>query len=172
MGDVRLAFTKWGGLPHWELDTVRLGSDEHGEWVGAPAGVLMSRPGVQHVPDYPQVTLLPRDGAFAATFYPPGFDTPEVYVDIATPPVWDTDEVRLVDLDLDVIRGWTGRVFIDDEDEFAQHRISLGYPDELVALARDSCDAVAAAVRAGRAPYDGVVGPRWLEALERVMMER
>ena len=32
--------------------------------------------------------------------------------------------VTAVDLDLDVVRGWTGRVWVDDEDEFAAHRYS------------------------------------------------
>ena len=44
---------------------------------------------------------------------------------------------------------------MDDEDEFAEHTVSLGYPDDVVAAARRSADAVLAAVRAGAAPYDG-----------------
>ncbi|WP_180935649.1 DUF402 domain-containing protein [Nocardioides ungokensis] len=36
--------------------------------------------------------------------------------------------LRAVDLDLDVVRGRTGRVWIDDEDEFAEHRVRFGYP--------------------------------------------
>ena len=46
----------------------------------------------------------------------------DVYVDITTVPVWldgPTRAVTAVDLDLDVVRGWTGRVWVDDEDEFA-----------------------------------------------------
>ena len=53
-----------------------------------------------------------------------------VYVDITTPPVWDGTVLRAVDLDLDVVRGNTGRVWVDDEDEFADHRVRFGYPDE------------------------------------------
>ena len=52
---------------------------------------------------------------------------------MATPAVWHGEDlVRAVDLDLDVIRGTTGRVWVDDEDEFAEHRVSLGYPDEVI----------------------------------------
>ena len=63
--------------------------------------------------------------------------------------------LRAVDLDLDVVRGNTGRVWVDDEDEFADHRVRFGYPDEIAAAAMASCDRVHAAVVAGTAPYDG-----------------
>ena len=47
---------------------------------------------------------------------------------MATPPYWDGDVLRSVDLDLDVIQGLSGRVWVDDEDEFADHRVRWGYP--------------------------------------------
>ena len=40
------------------------------------------------------------------------------------------------DLDLDVIRTGDGTVFVDDEDEFAEHRVSLAYPERWVDQAR------------------------------------
>ena len=70
-----------------------------------------------------------------------------MYVDITTVPVWARRRtVTAVDLDLDVVRGWTGRVWVDDEDEFADAPgratayppIWSGWPS--------SCDAVRAAV--------------------------
>ena len=63
--------------------------------------------------------------------------------------------LRAVDLDLDVVRGVTGRVWIDDEDEFAEHRVRFGYPEEVVTHAMRTCDLVAAAARASHPPYDG-----------------
>ena len=60
--------------------------------------------------------------------------------------------MRAVDLDLDVIRGTTGRVWVDDEDEFAEHRVSLGYPDEVIEQAITSCQSVLAAVEDGGGP--------------------
>ena len=155
---VRIAMTKWGGTPHWELDAVYLGSDAHGDWVGAPAGTLNARPGARFVSEVDSVSLVPpSDGRLAthiATFHQPGIWC-DVYVDITTPAVWADHALRAVDLDLDVIRGNTGRVWVDDEDEFAEHRVSLGYPDELARAAMASCDRVHADVAAGRAPYDG-----------------
>ena len=67
--------------------------------------------------------------------------------------------LRAVDLDLDVIRlpdplppvesaPWDvppagpGEVFVDDEDEFAEHQVLYGYPADVVAAAQASCDAL------------------------------
>ncbi len=151
--------TKWGERPHWEFDAVLLGSDEHGDWLGVPAGTPMARPGADYVAPVDQVCLVPVAGPDAgrgwlATFHAPGAPF-GVYVDMVTPPVWDGVVLHAVDLDLDVIRGATGRVWVDDEDEFADHRVRYGYPAEVTRLAMDSCDRVQAALGAGRAPYDG-----------------
>jgi protein associated with RNAse G/E len=76
-----------------------------------------------------------------------------------------------VDLDLDVVKGRTGRVWVDDEDEFADHRIRYGYPDDLVRLAVASCEAVRLAVESAAAPYDGRVSAYWLGELQAAMMK-
>ena len=165
---MRVIARKWPDHPHWEFDALRLGEDAHGVWVGAPAGTSMRRPGAGFVTDQAQVSLVPRDAGFVATFYAPGGSSPcEVYVDITTVPQWSGGSVRTVsavDLDLDVIRGWTGRVWVDDEDEFAANRLLLAYPGDVVRLAATSCEAVHAAVRAGWPPYDGSA-LAWLTAL-------
>ena len=56
-------------------------------------------------------------------------------------------------------------MFVDDGDEFAQHRVEFGYPPEVVTAVEDSCRAVLDAVRAGTAPFDGPTARRWLGAL-------
>lgn len=43
---VAMVFSKWGGRPHWRYDAVLLGSDDHGTWLGVPAGTRLTRPGV------------------------------------------------------------------------------------------------------------------------------
>jgi hypothetical protein len=156
--------TKWGHRPHWEFDAVFLGSDQHGDWLGIVAGTTMVRPGATYVAPTDQVGLVPPPGPEAergwlVTFHAEGGPV-RVYVDITTPPVWDRAVVRAVDLDLDVIRGADrsgrgGRVWVDDEDEFADHRVRYAYPDDVVRAAMQSCDRVHADVAAGRAPYDG-----------------
>lgn len=170
---VRVAFTKWGGRPHWEYDARLLGTDEHGTWLGARAGTRLRRPGVAI--DAPQhfVTLVPDAGGHVATFYDElrdqvtedGWGMVEVYVDITTPPVWDGSTVRAVDLDLDVVRSRVGRTWVDDEDEFAEHRHRYGYPDDVVRAASASCDAVLSAVAARSGPYDGRCALAWISRL-------
>jgi hypothetical protein len=172
MERVRLAFTKWRAHPHWEYDAVRLGSDEHGTWLGVPAGTRVSRPGVAFRSQVGSVVLVPDGRPYVASFYEPGFAT-HTYVDITTRPHWQdrpTAEggslaVTAVDLDLDVLRGPTGRVWVDDEDEFATHRVQLGYPEDLVELALDSCEHVLRAVEGGMPPFDPATATRWLERL-------
>jgi uncharacterized protein len=167
--DVRCALGKWGGRPHWEFDAVLLGSDEHGDWLGIEAGTVMVRPGAEYVAPVAQVGLSPAPGpdevrGWLATFHARGGQV-QVYVDMTTPPVWHGSTLTAVDLDLDVVRGNTGRVWVDDEDEFADHRVRFGYPDDVVRLAMVSCDRVRAAMLADAAPYDGVTHLPWLERL-------
>ena len=92
---VRMVFRKWGERPHWEYDARLLGSDVHGDWVGAPPGTQLARPGAEFVADSGFVTLVPRDEPFVATFYDPHHEGPadpvELYVDITTVPRWSGD---------------------------------------------------------------------------------
>jgi hypothetical protein len=168
---VRMVFRKWGDRPHWEFDALVLGSDAHGDWFGAPAGTHLARPGAAFVAESAFVTLIPRDEPFVATFYDRHHEGPadpvELYVDITTVPEWsETDAVvTAVDLDLDVVRGRSGRVWVDDEDEFADHRVRYDYPADVVALATASLDRVHAAVRSGTGAFDPAVGRSWLTRL-------
>jgi protein associated with RNAse G/E len=78
-------------------------------------------------------------------------------------PEW---EVTMVDLDLDVVLTRDGHLFVDDEDEFAEHQVALGYPPEIVTLAELWRDRVLAAVAAGDEPF-GSVGHDWLRRAAR-----
>lgn len=156
--------TKWGGSRHWEIPATYLGSDEYGDWLGIPAGTLMSRPGMEAVAATAQVGLVPGPGSdvergWLATFHDVGGPV-RVYVDMTTPPVWDGTTVRAVDLDLDVIEEPDGQVWVDDEDEFAEHRVELGYPDEVVTLATASRDRIRQLMEDRAAPFDGAAR-RW-----------
>ena len=60
-----------------------------------------------------------------------------------------------------------GEIYVDDEDEFAEHQVAFGYPADVVASAQASCSELVAAVRAGLPPYDGA-HRRWLAELSRL----
>jgi uncharacterized protein len=167
LGDpVRIEMEKWGSQRHWHIPGQWLGSDDQGDWIGIPAGTRMVRPGRDVRSQHDQVGLVPGGGDEVARASLPTFHRAPshvwVYVDMTTVPVWDGPVLRAVDLDLDVVRGRDGGVVIDDEDEFAEHRVTLGYPAEVASGAEQSCAAVRAAMTAGRAPYDGAHRP-WLD---------
>lgn len=164
---VQVRYTKWGGRPHWSVDGTYLGADEHGHWLGAGPGTVLSRPGVRAVIDRHFVGLFPYDGWYTPTFYEPTDPVrdPELYVDISTVPEWrrtaDGLVVTMADLDLDVIRHWDGTVVIDDADEFADHQVAYAYPAGVVGAAEAACAAVAAAARSHAGAFGGVAG-QWL----------
>jgi hypothetical protein len=163
---VRIVMTKWGDRPHWEFDGVLLGSDEHGDWIGIPAGSYMARPGMELHSEWDQVGLVPAPGLDAergwlATFHAEG-NPVRTYVDMTTPPHWDGPVVRAVDLDLDVVRTNDERgTYVDDEDEFAEHQQLYGYPPEIVELALRSSAWVHDAVVDEQPPFDGAAAA-WL----------
>jgi hypothetical protein len=166
---VLVRMTKWGERPHWAFESVFLGRDEHGTWLGFPRGTYMSRPGAVFVSPTDLLGLVPADDApeadrwWLATIHKP--DGPlAVYVDVTAPPTWSGYTVHAVDLDLDVVREHDGRVWVDDEDEFAEHQELFGYPPEVVAAARGSCDRLVALLSSGHPPYDGTPG-RWFDLL-------
>lgn len=167
---VRVLTRKWPDNPHWEFDAVRLGVDAHGHWVGVPKGTWLSKPDKGFTAWADHVVLLPHDGWWVATIYGTDQDRPvDFYVDMATP--WsfseDESEIRCVDLDLDVIRDTNGRVWIDDEDEFAAHQVAFGYPADVIAAAKASCEEVYESMSAREAPFDGVAA-RWIEKLKQL----
>jgi uncharacterized protein len=159
---VRVQFTKWGGGRHWGIDVLWLGEDEHGRWLGWPAGTVWSRPGADFSAQGLQVGLFPRDRGFAAAFYEAvAAYAFRVYVDVATPPVWGQGVVTSVDLDLDVVQTFEGEVAVVDQDEFAQHQVELGYPPELVAEAQAECERVREELAAGAPHFAEPLAAHW-----------
>jgi hypothetical protein len=161
---------KWGDRPHWEFDCLYLGEDEHGTWLGFPRGTHMTRPGAKYVSPTVQLGLVPptswpdSERGWLVTFHGEGGPL-SVYVDVVAPPTWSGSAVTAVDLDLDVVRELDGRVWVDDEEEFAEHQVSLGYPPDLIAAARASCDRLVRLVGAGHPPYDDDTTRPWFERL-------
>ncbi len=183
--EIVFQWRKWDGSPHWRHECVYLGEDEWGDWVGQPAGWGSERPGRTFTAHAPNVTLVPPSGDFALTVnrgHPEGM---RIYIDLA----WDLRPVpgstsaggadpsgseagmpvlfTGIDMDLDVVRveGERG-TWIDDEDEWEEHRLRYGYPAavqrHLVALAAD----LEQRVRAQLPPFDDATADAWLDRLE------
>jgi uncharacterized protein len=165
---VRVEMTKWGDRPHWEMDAVYLGADAAGDWIGFRVGTVMARPGMSITTTNEQVGLVPAAGtavgrAWLATFHGPG-GIVWTYVDMTSVPEWSGRTVRAVDLDLDVVEGLDGEVFVDDQDEFDENRVEYSYPRELVDLAVSTRDLVLTAVRDKHPPFDGSAAP-WFDVM-------
>jgi uncharacterized protein len=152
----RVVYTKYDGSLHWNhADVLRLGEDEHGVWLGCPAGAQARRgyePPVTHREAY--VMLFPRAAWWTAVFNAAPNKT-EIYCDITTVPDWQDALVTMVDLDLDVIRRRDGTIFLDDEDEFTEHQTRYGYSPEVITEARQSAGWLLEAIGTGAQPFGG-----------------
>jgi hypothetical protein len=162
---VLVDYRKWGGAEHWAFEMERLGSDEHGVWLGSRPGARALRGPREAEFNHHFVMCVPSGQWWTAIFNDDGRRT-SIYVDVTTEPVWDGDVVTMIDLDLDVIRlSEDGSVTVEDEDEFDEHQVSLGYTPDVVARARATADALVAALTAEEEPF-GSAGWAWLERLK------
>ncbi len=152
---------KWPNRLHWQFTMTRLGEDEHGTWLTVPAGSVAQRGhDAPRVLEDGFVSLVPAGAWWQAEFYRT-HPRLEVYVNIGTPCEWHHSRVRQVDLDLDVVRAWDGSVDTLDEDEFADHQVRFGYPQELVDRARRTAAEVTALLERRVEPF-GDAAQRWL----------
>ncbi len=164
---VRAVFTKFDGSPHWEYDLVVLGVDEYGVWIGGAPGGYIARPGMEFTSDAHWVTLYPHDDFWVATINDHGGTfSSRIYIDVTSKATWwhrpdGILSVNNIDLDLDVIRRFTGEVFIDDEDEFDEHRVAMNYPADVVEDARRTTAWLYDRLRAEAEPFDQVAA-RWM----------
>lgn len=174
-GDLVIARAwKYDGGAHWVVPGRYLGADAHGHWVIQPAGSLVSRPGAAFAAESDAVCLFPHSGDWVATCYddthPGDF---RLYIDVSCnlgwrplkPAGW---EFNSIDMDLDVVRSTTRGIYLDDEDEFADHAVRFGYPGPLVLRMRAAADDLLAGVRAGAAPFDSTADG-WLERGRRLI---
>lgn len=152
---------KWNGKAHWVVPGRYLGEDRHGWWIFQGTNEFCSRPGAAFYTESDAVLLVPRTGDWVATFYDGANpNRVRVYVDLAVAHEW-TDirpavtEFHVIDMDLDVIRTSDRGVFIDDQDEFAEHRLAMNYPARLVESIEAAAEQLYQAVKAQQAPFDG-----------------
>jgi protein associated with RNAse G/E len=146
MRNVRVVYRKFDEKLHWHQWMQYLGEDQYGLWLGAPAGSVSQRGDEPEIVQASaHVQLLPTGRWFTAIFNDEPRST-EIYCDITTPVEFADDVVTMIDLDLDVIRKRDGTIYVDDEDEFAEHQVKYGYPADVIATAQQTCDWLVTAV--------------------------
>ncbi|MFZ5815298.1 MAG: DUF402 domain-containing protein [Bacillota bacterium] len=77
------------------------------------------------------------------------------YCNITTPATLEEDRLTSVDLDLDLVVEADHSWWIEDEEEFEEHRTAWGYPPELVAMAREGLNELIRLVESRSFPFDG-----------------
>lgn len=162
---VTVQYLKYGNAPHWRHEAIWLGRDEHGTWLGAPAGSIVQRgtePAIQWPAPY--VQLIPDSGWFTLIGNP-AESRYMLYIDIIAGRRWtEPDRVEMIDVDLDIVRDADGAVHVLDEDEFAEHQRKLGYPQWLVDRARATAAEIVVATELGQEPF-GNLYQTWLGRL-------
>ena len=165
---VTFRWRKWDGAPHWVHESVYLGSDEFGDWIGQRVGWRSARPGRDMVAESPNVTLVPAAGTYACTINAAPSRI-RIYIDLAWDVRWsatDADVVEGIDMDLDVVRALDERgLFIDDRDEWEEHLAQYGYPADVIARLEALALDLERRVGAYEPPFDDATADRWLSRL-------
>ena len=159
---MELASEKWGGHPHYRGHNVHLGDDEHGTWLWGVTGRTIYRGDEPLWATQHAALTLVSPGRWWAPSWWVGHPDLEVYVNINTPAEWHGDRIVSVDLDLDVVRFLDGRVEIVDRDEFEEHQVRYGYPDDLIAQAEAATAEAYDLLTRNVAPFDGVAAAGWI----------
>ena len=171
---VQFRWRKWDGGEHWVHDCVYLGSDRWGDWFGQRAGWRSTRPERDYLVGADNVTLMPPSGDYALTVNVAPPATYRVYIDLGWDLRWAERDERFggaleptgIDMDLDVVHAVDGRgIWIDDRDEWDEHRVSYGYPLDIVAKLEALAVDLEERVRRGAAPFDDATPDAWLERL-------
>ena len=164
---LQFRWRKWDGSVHWVHECVYLGSDEWGDWFGQLAGWRSHRPGRDFLAEAPNVTLLPPGGDHVVTLNQAPPASYWVYIDLSWDARWEGEEPTGIDMDLDVVRALDERgVFIDDRDEWDEHRVAYGYPREVVERLEALAVDLERRVSAREAPFDRATADKWLTRLE------
>jgi len=163
---VSFRWRKWDGSRHWEHECVYLGEDQWGHWLGQRVGWRSFRPGRDMLLTSASVALMPAGRTdYVLTVNAPPQRT-RIYIDVAWDVRWIDGEPTAIDMDLDVVRRVDGTVFIDDEDEWAEHRVKYAYPDDVAAALEGTAADLKERVAAHEAPFDDAVPDYWLGVLE------
>lgn len=158
---VSLERRKWPDAPHYRHRGTVLGEDEHGVWIAVHPQAFYRGDEFAFEATNWAAQLVPHEGGWWAAFLQ-NTGAFNLYVDIGTPPAWHGRHVTMIDLDLDVVR-WSGRdAEIADTDEFAANARAYAYPEDVIASAQTTADAILRAVLAEAPPFDDT-GRAWLD---------
>jgi uncharacterized protein (DUF952 family)/protein associated with RNAse G/E len=158
--EVRIVATNYDGSPHWSHPARLLHADDTIVITATSAGLPIERAaGPFTSPFNTRAHYWPDRYFNVIRLEEPGRGLTGYYCNIAAPVQFDGDNVRYVDLQLDV------RVYaaadgsltwaLLDEDEFEVARIQYGYDDALVAKCREAVTQIVAMVEAKEFPFDG-----------------
>lgn len=164
---VTVQFLKYPDHRHWGFDTLWLGEDEWGAWMGVPAGASCWKGDEAHRPTGGNaVFCAPRGQWWHLHYNGDNHHQYSHFVDIVTPPVWISENrYEMVDLDLDVAVHHDGTIEIQDEDEFEIHQVSYGYTEEMIRRATEETARIVELISTGDEPFFGVAAG-WLELLD------
>lgn len=156
---------RWPDRPQSRVQGYLLGRDEHGTWLGLPAGheVLRGDDVLYHGPN-PVVMCIPDQGWWVANWYDGAV---ELFVDVTTPAAWQGDRVVIVDLDFGVIVQ-QGSARLVDAERFEEQRLLYEYPSTVEAGARAASTEVLAKADAGEPPFSLDVAAGWFAMLRVV----
>lgn len=152
---IRVVSTKYDGSLHYEYDALLL--DEVGPLfrVYARQGTLVRGYRGEGGMQQGMVCLFFSDRWYNLyhNLGPVGRRGFLTYANVGTPAVLDGDVLRWVDLDVDIVTG-EGFVSVDDEDEFADHAVTMAYPEDLVRRVEATRDLLLPVARSGLFPFD------------------
>lgn len=157
------ASEKWGARPHYRGEVRRLGDDEHGTWWWGPQGRSIFRGDVELFATKEDVLFLVPPDAWWTVAWWVGHPEVELYVNIGTPIVEESERIVSTDLDLDVIRRVDGTVHVLDRDEFEEHQVRYGYPADVIEKVEAVTEEVRAMVERGGPPFDAATPAGWVE---------
>jgi len=151
-----VASTKYDGSHHYRYQLQLVSADPRRLVAYGPAGTHFDSYRGRYLATYAMlhVHVADRDWNLEVMWHADGRPH-EHYVNVALPSTWADGTLRFVDLDLDVIARADGTVKLDDADEFARHRIELGYPPEVIERAERAADEVLTLVHAASPLFDG-----------------
>ncbi len=132
---VEFQWRKYDDSPHWVHQTFFLGTDEFGYWFGQRSKSYSFRPGLSYTTETDTVMMVSLDGDHVAKFFPDGRDDKLlVYVDLAHDVKWnpESNTVTGIDMDLDVIKTSDRGVWVEDIDEFHDHKVFYNYAEDVI----------------------------------------